>query len=155
HFEESEWARPPYRHTALRSDESQNLVADHPERGVGADLGSGGYVMSDISDALARLRAEGVRGLPWELEMYCRNSSCPARTVEMTIKELPGSEKLRDALPCPSCRRPLALHRAWNANEAEEFRNRMAPQSDSTEQETDDDNVLWVRADMIAYRGEP
>ncbi len=111
--------------------------------------------MSALSEALARLRSESSQDIPWTLELYCRTPACPAREVQLTVKELPGSDKLRDALPCPSCRRPLVLHHARNGTETEEFRNRMAPRSDATEEQDDEADALWVRTDLIAYRGEP
>ena len=60
----------------------------------------------------AKLGAARQRSAPWafvgELEMYCQNSRCPARTVTLFVKE--HDSKTPDTLTCPACQRPLKVH---------------------------------------------
>jgi hypothetical protein len=60
------------------------------------------------------------------LELYCRNTDCPARDVTVKVKEHFGDRPTPPRLVCPACRRPLTMHGVATLNEYEEARRREA-----------------------------
>jgi hypothetical protein len=72
-------------------------------------------------DALDRIKAKRAADYLLHLTWYCEGRGCPAREIEVTVKDhdatlLPSLE--RRAPVCPICRRgPLTLHAVMTARE--------------------------------------
>jgi hypothetical protein len=67
--------------------------------------------LASIAAALSGVRArDGRHHFIGFVELYCENSDCAAREVEIHFKELDGP--LPPRLCCPACRRQLKLHGA-------------------------------------------
>jgi len=68
------------------------------------------YIESTARHMREARRRPGAGYFVGTMHMYCQNTNCNIREVDLRVKEHRGLTRLKDGLPCPACGEILKCH---------------------------------------------